>query len=156
MDNLRDGKRNVVFIDEAHTIEDMRLFEQMRMILNFQLENKFMLTLLIMGQPELKDKVESLKPFDQRVAVRCHLGPLSEEEVAKYINHRLKVAGKADIEEKPVFDPKAIKSIFQHSGGIPRRINTLCDFSLMSTFAKKSKDIGQDLIESVIKDFNLS
>lgn len=155
LDNMRDGKKNVVFIDEAHTIEDMRLFEQLRLILNFQLENRFMLTLLILGQPELKEKVESLKPFDQRVAIRCHLGALSEGEVGKYINHRLKVAGKSDIEEKPIFDSKAIKLIHQHTGGIPRRINTLCDFTLMSTFAKKVQDIGTDLIGSVIKDFNL-
>ena len=156
LDNIRDGKKNVVFIDEAQTIEDLRLFEQLRLILNFQLENRFMLTLLILGQPELKEKIESLKPFDQRVVVRCHLGALSEDEVARYINHRLKVAGRTDIEEKPIFDFPAIKLISQYSGGIPRRINTLCDFALMSTSAKKSQDIGSDLIESVIKDFNIA
>lgn len=156
LDNMRDGKRNVVFVDEAHTIEDTRLFEQLRMILNFQLEDRFMLTLLILGQPELKEKIESIKPFDQRVAVRCHLGALGEEEVVKYINHRLKVAGRADAEEKPIFNVKAIKSIFQHSAGIPRRINTLCDFALMSSFAKKALEIDADLIESVIKDFNMA
>lgn len=156
LDNMRDGKKNVVFFDEAHTIEDMRLFEQLRMMLNFQLENRFMLTLVLMGQPELKGKVESLKPFDQRVAVRCHLGPLTEEDVSKYINHRLKVAGRADIEERPIFDAKAVKLVFQHSGGIPRRINTLCDFALMTSFAKKVQNIGIDSVESVIKDFNIT
>lgn len=156
LDNLRDGRKNVVFVDEAHTIEDTRLFEQLRLILNFQLDNRFMLTLLLLGQPELKEKVENIKPFDQRIAVRCHLGPLSEEDMGKYINHRLKVAGKTDVEERPVFEAKAIKLIHQHSGGIPRRINTLCDFALMSTFAKKSQNIGQEAVESVIKDFNLS
>lgn len=155
LNNMQDGKRNVVFVDEAHTIEDVRLFEQLRLILNFQLENRFMLTLLMLGQPELKDKVESIKPFDQRVAVRCHLGPLSEDETAKYINHRLKVAGRADAENRPLFDSKAVKLIQQHSGGIPRRINTLCDFALMSGFAKKAQEIGTDTIESVIKDFNI-
>lgn len=155
LNNIQDGKKNVIFIDEAHTIEDMRLFEQMRLILNFQLEDRFMLTLLILGQPELKDKVESLKPLDQRVAVRCHLGGLNEDEVTKYINYRLKVAGREDTKDKPIFDAKAIKLIAQRTGGIPRRINTICDFALMSSFAKKAENIGQDLIESVIKDFNL-
>lgn len=156
MNNIQDGKKNVIFIDEAHTIEDMRLFEQMRLLLNFQLENKFMLTLLILGQPELKDKVESLKPFDQRVSMRCYLGPLNEDEAAKYINHRLKVSGRENPEEKPIFNLGAIKLIHKYSAGIPRRINTICDFALMSSFAKKAQSIDGDMVDSVIKDFNIS
>lgn len=155
LDNTREGKGNIVIIDEAHTIEDVKLFDQMRLILNFQLEDRFLLTLLILGQPELKDKVESLKPLDQRVAVRCHLEALNEDEVGKYIHHRLKVAGREDSAD-PIFSPEAIKIIFQHSGGIPRRINTLCDLVLMSGFAKKVARIEPDLIKLVIKDFNLS
>jgi len=157
LDNAREGKENIVIIDEAHAIEDIRLFEQMRLILNFQLEDRFLLTLLILGQPELKDKIEAIKPLDQRLAVRCHLGPLSEEDIAKYINHRLKVAGRPEGGlESSVFNKEAIKLIFQHTGGIPRRINTLCDLILMSGFAKKTTAIEPEFIKSVIKDFNLS
>lgn len=156
LNNIRDGKKNVVFIDEAHTIEDARMFEQLRMILNFQLEDKFMLTLLVLGQPELKDKVEAIKPLSQRVAVRCHLGALNEDELASYINYRLKVAGRDEAPGKSIFNPKSIKSIYEHTAGIPRRVNTLCDFILMSSFAKKIETIEPDLIESVIKDFNIS
>lgn len=156
LDNTREGRENIVIIDEAHTIEDRRLFEQMRLILNFQLENKFLLSLLILGQPELKDKIEALKPLDQRVVVRCHLGPLGEEDIANYINHRLKVAGRPESSNSLIFNKEAINIIFQHTGGIPRRINTLCDFILMSGFAKKIKNIEQGFIDSVIKDFNLS
>ncbi|MFH1339070.1 MAG: AAA family ATPase [Candidatus Omnitrophota bacterium] len=156
IDNVRDGKENIVIIDEAHVIEDMRLFEQMRLILNFQSENRFLLTLLILGQPELKKKIEALKSLDQRVAVRCHLDPLKEEEVDKYINHRLKVSGWQGSSDNSFFNKDALKVIYQHSGGIPRRINTLGDLILMSGFAKKVKDIDADFIKSVIKDFNLS
>ncbi|MFH1678397.1 MAG: AAA family ATPase [Candidatus Omnitrophota bacterium] len=156
LDNIREGKGNIVVIDEAHTIEDVKLFEEMRLILNFQLEDKFLLTLLILGQPELKDKIENLKPLDQRVAVRCHLVALNEEEVGKYIQHRLKVAGREDSADNSIFNHEVIKIIFQHTGGIPRRINTLCDLVLMSAFAKKVIKIESDLIKSVIKDFNLS
>ena len=154
VDNVRDGKENIVLIDETHTIEDTKLFEQMRLILNFQLENKFLLTLLIFGQPELKEKVENNKPLDQRVAVRCYLGPLNEEELDKYIQHRLKVAGRPEAPGS-MFEKETIKAIFKHSGGIPRRINTLCDLALMTAFAKKSEKIEPGLINSVIKDFNL-
>lgn len=155
LDNIREGKQNIVIIDEAHTIEDVKLFEQMRLILNFQLEDRYLLTLLILGQPELKDKVDGLKPLDQRVAVRCHLGTLNEDDSLNYINHRLKVAGRPD-SDNLLFDKESIKIIFQHTGGIPRRINTICDFALMSGFAKKVNKIEADLIKTVIKDFNLT
>lgn len=154
-DNLKDGRKNMVIIDEAHTIEDPRIFEQMRLLLNFQLENKFLLTLLILGQPELKDKIVSSKPLDQRVTVRCFLGALNEEDVGKYINHRLKISGRNDGAES-IFDKESIKAIAKHAGGIPRRINTICDLALMSGFAKKIDKINSDLIGTVIKDFNIN
>ncbi|MFC1592403.1 ExeA family protein [Candidatus Omnitrophota bacterium] len=156
LDNAREGKENIVVIDEAHAIEDMRLFEQMRLMLNFQLENKFLLTLLILGQPELKDKVDAIKPLDQRVAVRCHLDHLNQADVDNYIKHRLKVAGLAESSQNTLFSKDAVEIIAKHSGSIPRRINTLCDLTLMSGFAKKQKKIETDFIKSVIKDFNLS
>ncbi len=155
LDNVRDGKENIVIIDEAHTIENMRLFEQVRQILNFQLENKFLLTLLLFGQPELKDKIENNKPLDQRVAMRCFFGPLSEDDVTRYINHRLKVAGR-DESANQIFDPDALKAVFKYSAGIPRRVNTLCDLVLMTGFAQKVEKAQAPLIQSVIKDFNLS
>jgi len=155
LDNTREGKQNIVIIDEAHTIEDGRIFEQLRLILNFQLEDRFLLTLLILGQPELRDKVDASKPLDQRVAVRCHLDALKEDEVGNYINHRLKVAGREDPAGNQVFSSEAVKAIFQHTGGIPRRINTLGDLVLMEGFAKKAQKIEKDAVNSVIKDFNL-
>lgn len=154
LDNARDGKENIVIIDEAHTINDARIFEQMRLILNFQQEDKFLLTLLILGQPELKEKVEGNKPLDQRVAIRCFLEAFNEEDTVKYILHRLKVAGR-DEAAAEVFSQESLKLIFKHTSGIPRRVNTLCDLALMSGFAQKAQKIEGDLINSVIKDFNL-
>jgi len=156
LDNVSEGKENIVVIDEAHAIEDTRIFEQMRLVLNFQSENKFLLTLLILGQPELRDKVDAIKPLDQRVAVRCHLDHLSSSDVDKYIKHRLKVAGSMESPDNPIFAKEAVEAIAKHSGSIPRRINTLCDLILMSGFAKKTKKIELDFINSVIKDFNVS
>ena len=155
LDNIRDGKKNIVFVDEAHTISDNRLFEQLRMVLNFQQEDRFLLTILMLGQPELKERLEANKPFDQRVAIRCYLGPLDEDESEKYISHRLKIAGRKDSKDS-LFEEGALKAVFKHSGGIPRRINTLCDLILMSGFAKKVEKIKAGLVESVIKDFNLN
>ncbi|MDO8748277.1 MAG: AAA family ATPase [Candidatus Omnitrophota bacterium] len=155
LDNTREGKENVVIIDEAHTIEDAKLFEQLRLILNFQTEDRFLLTLLILGQPELKDKVEGNKPFDQRVAIRCYLGAFSEEDTGKYISHRVKTAGRQEL-TPVIFDQQGLNAVFRYSGGIPRRINTVCDLTLMTGFAQKADKINADLVNSVIKDFNLT
>ena len=158
LDNTREGRENIVIIDEAHTIEDMRFFEQLRLILNFQTEEKFLLTLFLLGQPELRGKVEALKPLAQRVPIRCHLEPFNEQNVNEYINHRIKVASNATDTPglKPVFDAETIKAIFTYSGGIPRRINTLCDLVLLSGFAKKVARIDVKFIQAVITEFNLS
>ncbi|MDD5669675.1 MAG: AAA family ATPase, partial [Candidatus Omnitrophica bacterium] len=155
VDNVRDGKKNIVIIDEAHTIEDVRMFDQMRLLLNFQLEDKFLLTLFIIGQPELRDKILANKPLDQRVAIRCNLGALSEEDVEKYILHRLRVAGRPE-GQAPIFEKDSIKAITQFSGGIPRRINTVSDLSLMTGFARKADKIQASLVQEVVKDFNLT
>jgi general secretion pathway protein A len=154
IENIREGKENIVIIDEAHTIENIRIFEQLRLILNFQSENKFLLTLLLLGQPELHDKIEAIKPFAQRIPIRCHLNPLNEEEVGKYIEHRLKVASMSDL--KSIFNKEAVKVIYNHTGGIPRKINTLCDLTLLSGFAKKIEKIDGEFIKTVIKEFKLS
>ncbi len=157
LNNVQEGKGNVVIIDEAHTINDPRVFEQLRLILNFQTEDRFLLTLLILGQPELKAKIDALKPFSQRIPIRCHLGTLSEEEVGKYIAHRMSVASVEGLKGvNQVFDKEGIKVIFEHTGGIPRKINTVCDLVLLSGFAKKVNQITPDLIKSVIKEFSLS
>ncbi len=158
VDNVREGKENMIIVDEAHTIEDIRIFEQLRLVLNFQSEEKFLLTLLLVGQPELTAKIDSLKPLAQRIPIRCHLGPLEEDDVSKYIEHRLNVVRekRADTDLlNPIFDDSVTKVITDHTGGIPRKINTLCDLVLLSGFAKKEKKIDVDFIKSVIKEFNL-
>jgi type II secretory pathway predicted ATPase ExeA len=149
LDNMRDGRETVIIIDEAHVIKDELIFEQLRMLLNFQLEDRFLLTLLLFGQPELRDKVADLKQFEQRIAIRCHLDKLNQEETQEYIQHRLKVAGCSD----SIFTPEAIKFIYEHSGGIPRRINRLCDLSLLTGFGKKAEKIDKEILKVMIKDF---
>ncbi|MFH1771781.1 MAG: AAA family ATPase [Candidatus Omnitrophota bacterium] len=159
LDNVREGKNNIIIIDEAHTIEDPRIFEQLRLILNFQSEDKFLLTLLLLGQPELRGKIENLKPFAQRIPIRCHIDALKEEEIVKYIEHRIKVASgdeAAGDKVRPVFDDEVSKAVFDFSAGIPRKINTLCDLALLSGFGKKVTKIDTKLIKSAIKEFDLT
>jgi type II secretory pathway predicted ATPase ExeA len=145
--NLNDGKKTVVVIDEAHTIEDRNIFEEIRLLLNYQFEDKFLLTLLIIGQPELKDKIEGNKQLNQRIAMRFYLEPLDLRDAEAYIRHRLQVAGGA----AGLFSPEAVRLIHERGGGIPRRINQLCDTSLLTGFGKGAAAIDAAIVEETVK-----
>ncbi len=146
--NNDDGKHTVVIIDEAHIIEDKSIFEELRLLLNFQLKDKFLLTLILSGQPELKKSVDNIKQLSQRIPVRSHLEKFNLEDVKNYILHRLNVAGRS----APIFKEETYKLISERSGGIPRRINHICDMSLLVGFSKRVTVIGDDIITDVIKD----
>ena len=146
--NMRDGKKTVIIIDEAHVIRDRQVWEELRLILNFQLEDRFLLTLLLLGQPELKELIDANKQFAQRIAVRCHIGNLNEEETKSYILHRLSVVGR----NQPIFTDGAYKLIYKKSGGIPRRINHICDLVLLSGFGKDLSIIDENIVKDVSAD----
>lgn len=150
-ENLMDGKKTVVIIDEAHVIEDNNIFEEIRLLLNFQLEDKFLLTVLLLGQPELKQKVENIKQLNQRIAMRYNLTSLNLQETAQYIQHRLEVAGA----KQNIFLQDAVELIYQHSGGIPRRINHICDTALLAGMGAGVKSINKEFVKEVIESFSL-
>lgn len=144
--NMKDGKETVIIIDEAHVIEDKAVFEELRLLLNFQLDDRFLLTLLLLGQPELKEEVDGNKQLAQRIALAYHLEPLSEEDTLNYITHRLCVANRTE----PIFDSSAVEAIYENSGGIPRRINQICDMSLFTGFGKKATRIDREIIQEAV------
>lgn len=146
--NANDGKDTVVVIDEAHIIEDKKIFEELRMLLNFQRKDRFLLTLLLLGQPELRKNIDNIKQLAQRIAIRYHLDRLSKQDTEAYIGHRLKIAGRVD----PIFTSEATELIYQQSGGIPRRINHICDMSLFIGFGKKAERIDEGIIKEVVSD----
>lgn len=146
--NMRDGKKTVIIIDEAHVIRNKEVWEGLRLILNFQLEDRFLLTLLLLGQPELKELIDGNKQFSQRIAVRCHLGSLNEKETKGYILYRLSVAGR----NQAIFTEEAYKLIYKKSGGIPRRINHICDLILFSGFGKDLSIIDENIVKEASAD----
>lgn len=149
--NVKDGKETLIVIDEAHVITEADIFEELRLLLNFQFEDRFLLTLILMGQPELAERIRKNKQLSQRIAIGYNLGPLNEEETKKYIEHRLKVAAA----NREIFSPKAIKFIFQNSGGIPRRINQICDMSLMTGFSQNAKMIDDKIVNEVVESLGV-
>jgi len=148
VNNYENGKRSIILIDEAHLIKDVQLFEELRMLLNFQHNHQFLLTLLLFGQPDLRERISNIKQFAQRVSLRFHLGALDREDVPKYIKHRLEVAGT----NREIFENKSFDYIFNQSGGIPRRINQICDKALFTGYCEGLELVDPHTIETVVKD----
>lgn len=144
-----DGKHSVIVIDEAHAIENEMVFEELRLLLNFQTETRFLVTLLLVGQPELKARVESNKQLNQRVSLRFHLGPFDAKDTGKYIEHRMQVAGR---DSSDIFKPDTVEMVHKHSGGIPRWINQICHFSLLIGFSKGAREITSGIIQEATQD----
>jgi general secretion pathway protein A len=121
------------------------------MLSNIETEKHHLIQIILVGQPELKFKLQqgNLKQFAQRVTVQCHLKGLEKDEVAQYINHRLEVGGGQRMD---LFDKKTIEAIAVYSRGIPRLINVLCDSSLVYGFADELQTISQDVLENVYEE----
>jgi type II secretory pathway predicted ATPase ExeA len=149
--NVKDGRETLIIIDEAQVIKDDEIFEELRLLLNFQFEDRFLLTLVLSGQSELAERIQKNKQFSQRIAIGYNLKPLIEQETKDYIEYRLKVAGS----QKPIFTPESIKPIFQNSGGIPRRINQICDMCLITAFNYGVKAIDEKILNEVIESLGV-
>lgn len=144
--NVSAGKHTVLMVDEAQVIEDPMTFEELRLLLNFQLNDRFMLSLLFAGQPELRDRMRKLPQLVQRVAVKYHLVPLNLDEAVKYIDYRMALAGSL----KECFTEEALEDIFAYSGGTPRKINNICDLSLAVGAGNRLEMVDRDLVRSII------
>ena len=129
-EHCRAGRRCLLIIDEAQHLS-FEALEELRMLSNFQSGTHALLQSFLVGQPEFRDIVYSprMQQLQQRIIASCHIGPMDEAETRGYVAHRLTCAGAKD---KPVFRDDAFRAIFRASGGIPRRINLICDRVLLS------------------------
>jgi type II secretory pathway predicted ATPase ExeA len=146
--NFQEGKKTIIIIDEAQMIKSKEAFEELRLLLNFQLNNKFLLTLILIGQPELIKKVYSIPQLEQRIGVKFHLEALNKIDSRKYVVYRLGLAGRED----SIFTDESLDMIYDYSGGVPRRINNVCDLALLIGFGHQAKEIGKEIMEDVIAD----
>jgi type II secretory pathway predicted ATPase ExeA len=149
--NHNSGKHTVIVVDEAQAIEDKDIFEELRLLLNFQLDNAFLLTIILIGQPELKGLIVDLPQLVQRIAVRYHLKALTEQETKEYLLYRLNMAGA----KKPIFAEDAYHEIYLCSTGIPRRINTICDLALLVGFGNGATAIDKKMVSKVNEDLDV-
>jgi general secretion pathway protein A len=147
IENMNNNRTTLLIIDEAQLIFKETL-EEIRLLSNFQLNDRYLLTLVLIGQPELRDTIRGYKQLDQRIAIRYHLNPLNSDNTGRYIAFRLEKAGRTNA----IFTTAAMEEIYSYSEGVPRKINNICDLALLIGFSMKVEKIGVDIIRKVIKD----
>jgi type II secretory pathway predicted ATPase ExeA len=151
---LYESKREpVLIVDEAHLLPSKATFDEIRLLTNFQLDDQNLLSVLLIGQPELEKKIEKpyYAPLRQRIGLRYHLGPLSLEDTIAYIEHRIQMAGGR---QNP-FRREAMEEIHAVSGGIPRVINTLATTALIDAFGEDAAVIEPARIASAAREHRL-
>ena len=143
------GRRAVLIVDEAQNLSSSAL-ESLRMLSNINADKDQLLQIILVGQPQLRDLLQSpeLQQFAQRVAVDFFIPPLGEEEVRRYVRHRLHIAGR----DTPLFTNGALSLIASATRGIPRSINILCDMALVYGFGGDSATIDSALVSEVLAD----
>jgi len=149
-----NGKRAVLIVDEAQNM-DKETLEELRLYTNINADGEQFLQIVLVGQPELRDilRAPELAQMAQRVSVEYHIEPLGWQDTANYIRHRLATASNEESVEAAshIFDSVAIAVIFYFSGGVPRLINTLCDFALVHAYAMGLQTINHTIALEVVR-----
>jgi general secretion pathway protein A len=152
MARAREGKRVLLIVDEAQNLPS-RSLEELRMLSNFQVGGRALLQCFLLAQEEFRRTLQSdgLEQLRQRVIAAYHLSPLSADEVQAYVEHRLRLVG---WESDPSFDPQVFEAIHAYTGGIPRRINTLCDRLLLFGSLEELHQITAETVDEVTRELD--
>jgi general secretion pathway protein A len=146
--NLNNGNA-VLVIDEAQDLT-IRQLEQIRLLSNLETKEEKLLQIVLVGQPELKDKISqyNLRQVYQRIVVKYHLSPLREQEVKDYIDFRLEKVGQGNV----IILPEGYKMIYEFSKGIPRLINILCERALILGFIRQERELNAEIFSRCIEE----
>ena len=146
----------LLIADEAHLLS-AEVLEEIRLLTNLETPHSKLLQILLVGQPELDEKLDSaeLRQLKQRIALRSQLLPLDLDETRGYVVRRLQLAG-ADSHANALFPKETIKEVYLHSRGIPRVTNTLCENALISAYARQLQSVPPEIINEVASDFRLN
>jgi len=145
----------VLIIDEAHHLSE-EILEEVRLLSNLETTDEKLLQIVLVGQPELDEKLDSveLRQFKQRIALRAHVDSLDGDEVQEYIERRLQIAG-ADLRRNPIFSAEAIGAICRHSQGLPRLINSISENALVAAYARQLPVVSAEIVDDVAREFRL-
>ena len=147
-ENNRNGQHSVLVVEEAHLLEDGGLLETLRLLLNLKAGGSVAFTLLLLGQPSLLSSMQRYAALDDRIDIKMLLKPFTAEETAQYLEHRLTAAGST----RSIFIEESLPVVHQLSGGIPRRINRLCDLALVVGFAARLSTIDAAQLRAVSEE----
>jgi type II secretory pathway predicted ATPase ExeA len=150
IEQYASGRKVLLIVDEAQNLSN-KVLEEVRLLSGVETTKEKVLRIILAGQPQLNDKLDSaeLVQLKQRVRLRFHLTALGEPDAAEYVRHRLRVAGAGDRE---IFAPEAFPLIYRYTGGIPRLTNTLCDTALLAAFAQDRATVSIDDVRSAIAE----
>jgi type II secretory pathway predicted ATPase ExeA len=153
LDRYRAGETAVLIVDEAQNLSD-EVLEEIRMMTNLETFTEKLLQIVLVGQPELEQKLKQpqLRQLRQRLTLRAKTHPLSLEETKAYVAQRLRIAGSNG---QPIFDTESLLTIHRYSSGIPRVVNLICEHCLVSAFVDQQKLILPAVVEAVARDFDL-
>ena len=152
----RRGQSTVLIVDEAQNLS-WDVLEEIRLLTNLETADHKLLQIILMGQDELETMLDSynLRQLKQRIALRCRLQPLTLEETRDYIRKRLLQAGATQAATEELFPEPIIGSVYRHSRGIPRIVNTICENALISAYASQSRTVTEAMVAEIAADFNL-
>ena len=147
---LEHGKDAILIIDEAQSLTE-DLLEQIRLLSNFETDDRKLLQIVLLGQPELRDRLESprLRQLRQRITVRYHLQTLNRFEMGQYIRHRLAVSG---ANGTPYFTGPALWRVYRYSHGVPRLVNAVCDKALLASFVRHSERVDFQMVGRAVRE----
>jgi general secretion pathway protein A len=150
MEQHSSGRKVLLIVDEAQNLSH-RVLEEVRMLSGVETTKEKVLRIILAGQPELNEKLNSkeLIQLSQRVRLRFHLTALTKAETSAYIDHRLEVAGS---QGRRIFADDTHATIYKYTGGVPRLINTLCDTCLMASYGKNKDTVGMDELQAAIRE----
>lgn len=144
----QQGRQLVIILDEAQDLSEENLL-QFKRLSNLNGEIDGSITVILIGQPELRDQVAALPPLDQRISLRFHLPNLAHDETASYLHHRLRVAGRPG---PSLFASAAVDLLHRTTRGVPRELNRLAKLSLEAAAANRSEEIGPEQVQAVVED----
>ena len=150
LQKVETGQEAVLIIDEAQDLTE-ELLEQVRLLSNLETDNRKLLQIVLLGQPELRDRLNNprLRQLRQRITVRYHLLPLNRNEVKQYVQHRLHLCGGNGI---PCFTRPALWRVFHYTQGVPRLVNALCDKALLAGFVEQRAEIDFRLVNRAVRE----
>jgi type II secretory pathway predicted ATPase ExeA len=142
-----EGISPVLIVDEAQLVPDREIFDEIRLLTNYQLDDRNLLTVILMGQPELRSMLQNpvYEPLRQRITMQFHLSPLEMDDVQDYLDFRLETAGGVS----GLFSPDAVQRIYELSEGVPRRINLIATNAILEGFGSDAALIDAAIVEAV-------